>query len=152
MRARAYLGKLNKLESLIENKRAEIERWEAVALDCSVHMDGERVPSSGNKQKMANAVDTYLDLRLGLDEAIRAAELERQEIIHTIEQLPANQYNVLFQIYVRGLQLKQVEMDMGRSHTWVCTTHRKALVSLQKIMDQKEKDNAGQSVQEMRST
>ena len=141
MRARGYLGKLNKLERLIANKQAEVERWESVALDCSVHMDGERVQSSGSKQRMANAVDTYVDLREELNEAIYNAELERQAIISTIELLPVNQYDVLFHIYVRGLQIKQVEMDMNRSHTWVCTTHRKALVNLQKILDEKELGN-----------
>ena len=135
MRARAYLGKLNKLDRLIANKQAEIDRWESVALDCSVHMNGERVQSSGSKQRMANAVENYVDLAEELREAIHSAELERQSIISTIELLPVNQYDVLFRIYVQGLQLKQVEADMNRSHTWVCTTHRKALVNLQKILD-----------------
>lgn len=138
MRARAYLGQLNKLDRIMRNKQADIDRWISVATDCTVHMDGERVQSSGSKQRMASAVETYVDLKAELQKAILDAERQRREIISTIEQLSANQYDVLERIYVRGMQLKQVEVDLGRSHTWVCTTHRKALVNLQKILDQKE--------------
>lgn len=140
MRARAYLGQLNKLDSLIRNKTADIERWESVAVDCTVHMDGERVQSSGSKQRMASAVEMYVDLQAELREDIRRAEIKRREIISTIEQLPTNQYDVLDRIYVRGMQLKHVELELNRSHTWVCTTHRKALVNLQKILDRDEQE------------
>lgn len=138
MKARAYLGQLNKHDMVVRNLTAEIARWESVATDCTVHMDGERVQSCGGKQKMASAVENYVDLKAELEETRRKAERERRKILDTISLLPANQYAVVHAIYARGLQLKQVEAEMQKSHTWVCETHRKALANLQTILDQRK--------------
>lgn len=140
MKARAYLGQLNKLDCVIRNKSAEIEHWQDVAVDCTVHMDGERVHSSGSKQRMESAVVTYSDLQAELAADIKRAQEKKQEIIKTLELLPANQYDVLHRIYVQGMMLKHVVSDLNRSHTWVCDTHRKALRNLQKILDTREQE------------
>ena len=54
--AKKYLSNVSKLDKMIANKMIEKEQWEAVAEGSTAHSEGERVQSSGNPQKMADAV------------------------------------------------------------------------------------------------
>lgn len=140
MDAHAYLGQLNKLDRHVQNTRAEIERWQEVATSCTVEMDGERVQSSGPGRRIENAVVTYIDLQKRLEEQISEAEKKRREIINTLyENLPTDEYDVLYHVYVQGMMLKQVEAEMHRSRSWVSRTHRAAIKSLQRYLDSQEK-------------
>ena len=138
MRAEAYLEQLNKLERLIQNTRSEIEHWKDVATGCTAQMDGERVQSSGSKSKIENAVVSYTDLEARLERQIKNAEEKRREIIRTIyEALPSDQYDVLHHIYVQGMMLKEVEVEMNRSRSWVSKKHRAGMSNLQRYLNAK---------------
>lgn len=106
-----------------------------MAESCTASTDGERVQSTPNKQRMESAVVAYVDLCEELQAEISAANSRRQEIIRTIEQLPVNEYDVIYRRYVLGHQIKQIQGDLDKSHTWICNTHRRGLCELQKILD-----------------
>lgn len=106
-----------------------------MAESCTAITDGERVQSTPNKQRMESAVVAYVDLCEELQAEINAANSKRQEIIRTIEQLPADEYDIIYRRYVLGHQIKQIQGDLGKSHTWTCNTHRRGLCELQKILD-----------------
>lgn len=140
MRAEDYLAQLNKLDRLIFNTMAEIDRWKDIATGCTVQMDGERVQSSGAKSKIENAVVSYADLQKKLEIQVKRAEEKRVEILKTIyEALSADQYDVIYRIYARGMLLKEVESDLKRSKSWVSKNHRSGIVALQKYLDAKER-------------
>ena len=64
-----------------------------------------------------------------------------------IEALPAAEYAVLHCLYVQGLSLQEAADQAGRSYAWAALTHRTALDSLQKILDEEtntERNEHGQ--------
>lgn len=137
MKAKDYLKQLKKQNAIIENYYAELAMWNDVALSITAHSDGERVQSSGSKHKMANAVDSMVDIQTEIKEGLAKAQEIRQEIIHTIEQLNENEYDVLYKIYVLGMLFKEVAASKRKTNNWVTTVHGRALQSVQKILDER---------------
>lgn len=139
MRAETYLKRLEKLDALIENKQAEVERWREVANNTSVNMSGERVGSTGCHDTMERAICTYIDLER---EEIDSLLAERKEILKTIEQLPPMQYRVIFNMYAQYEQfktLKDIAVKYDCSYSTARGTHERALKRLQRILDEREK-------------
>ena len=132
MQAIKYLRQIEKYNRLIENKGIEREQLRSIAYGITAKSDGERVQSSGNQQKMATAIERMVDL----ERQIISFEAAKAEIIGTIEQLEAIEYDVLHKVYVQGYELK--EIDLGRSYSWVKGVHRKAVSHVQRILDDRE--------------
>ena len=139
MNAKDYLQRVRKIDRLIENKIAEAAHWKTVAMGTSTHSEGERVQSSGSKQKMADAVARYVDIESEINEEIDRLANVRREIVLTIEALPVDEYDMLYQVYVNCKELQDVATDMDKSYSWATTIHGRALAHLQKILDEREK-------------
>lgn len=163
MNAKAYLLRLIKIEKMIENKRAEKLYWQGIAY--SVTAGGgtvqikdkngkaivhgvEKVQSSGSQQKMASAVDRYVDIEREIDECTRRLEEERQKIISMIERLDAIPYDILSKMYVgiineedrkrHYMNLQEIADLYGKSYSWADKNHRAAVRELQKILKECE--------------
>ena len=140
MNAKDYLQRVRKIDRLIENKLAEAMHWKTVAMGTSTNSEGERVQSSGSKQKMADAVARYVDIESEINAEIDKLANVRREIVLTIEALPVDEYDMLYQVYVNCKELQDVATDMDKSYSWATTIHGRALAHLQKILDEREKD------------
>lgn len=134
MKAIQFLKQIKKIDNLIENKQAEVQRWKDIATNTAVNMSGERVQSSGSNDTIANAICTYIDLER---EDIHELFKKREEIIKVIEQLNATEYDVLHKIYVQGFTLQELATMKDRSYSWTTTIHGHAIKSVQKILDAK---------------
>ena len=140
MKAKEYLQQIEKLDKLIENKIAEKEHWKSVATSTTTFSEGDRVQSSGSKQKMADAVCRYLQMEEEINAAIDRLIDLRQEVISTIEQLPSvDEYDVLHKVYVQFLTLQEVGSLKDRSYSWATTIHGTGLKHLQTILDERER-------------
>lgn len=135
MRAKEYLLQIRKLDTLITNKQAEVDHWKAVACGTGAWSDGERVQSSGNKQKMASAVEKYIDVQREITADIDRFIDLKQEVIRTIEVLPAAEYDLLHKVYVQGRTLDEVADCNDKSRRWADSVHGRALASLQRVLD-----------------
>ena len=140
MRAKAFLSQLNKLNKLIENKMIEKEQWQAIAKGTGQRTDGERVQSSGNPQKMADAVAIYVDIEAEIDAAIDMYVDKKNHIISVIEQLPVTEYDILHKVYVQGIPLDEVAVAFNKSYSWVTSKHGRALKAVQDILDAGEEN------------
>lgn len=138
MDASCYLKQLEKLDAIIKNKQIEKARWRDIALSITGHSDGERVQSTGSKQKMADAVIEYSDIDAEIEQEISAAKRAEREIIKTIERLSAKEYDILHMIYIQRLTSKEIAAAKGKSTSWVTATHRQALQSVQQILDDRD--------------
>lgn len=130
MKAKEFVKEIKKLDRMIVNKIIEKARWEAIATSTTVQL-GERVQSSSDQHKMERAIIEGLSY----DDEIKALRIKRSEIIHTIEQLNANEYDILHKMYVQNLTFDEVADEYERSYSWCTTLHGKALKSLQDILD-----------------
>lgn len=137
MRAKDYLRQISKLDKLIENKIAEMERWKVIATRTTAYSEGDRVQSSGGKEKMADAVCRYLQVEEEINEAVDRLVDAKREVIRTIERLEVEEYDVLHKLYVQGKTFQEVAEEKAKSYSWVTLKHGRALANLQKILEEK---------------
>ena len=135
MKAKTFVNQIKKMDKLIENKLYEIEHWKSVAMGITSHSGGERVQSSGSKEKMADAVGKYVDMENELNEDIDRMVFKKREVIETIEKLNYTEYDLLHKIYVQNMTFDDVSDVYGKSYSWVTTMHGRALKNLQKVLD-----------------
>ena len=136
--AKKYLEQVKKLDLLIENKLAEKAQWYGIATNTVGSVSGDRVQSSGNPQKMADAVGRYVDMEKDIDRAIDNFVDKKREIISVIEQLPPTEYDLLHKVYVQYKFLQDVATERGKSYGWAATVHGVALKHVQEILNANE--------------
>ena len=139
MKAKTYLLQIQRYDEMINNKLVELQKWRDIATDISVKVSGDKVQTSGNGDKIGNAVSNYVTIEQEINEAVFELAKLRSEIIRTIEVLNVTYYDVLHKIYVQGLQLWEVADIYKKSYSWITTTHSRALKALQAILDEREK-------------
>lgn len=138
MTAKEYCEQLKKIDTIIKNKLIEKKQWLDLALNVTPSMDGERVQSSGNQQKMADAMDNLIDVERQINEYIDELCEKKQDVIKTIEQLPELEYDVLHQIYVQYKSLYEVADDRNITYSWVTSIHGRALKMLDDVLNATE--------------
>lgn len=112
MRAETYLRQIEESECRIENKIAEIQRLEALADDISPHLSEVKVSSTPDPHRAQEVWIRLIDARDELmDEVNELLDLKR-EITQTLEKLPAENYDVLFNIYVLKKPVQRVADEM----------------------------------------
>ena len=132
---------LEKIDALIDNKRAEKELWWCRATSTTSVLTADKVQSSSSQQKMADAALVHLDKGAEVDELLAKLEATRQEIIRTIEELNATEYNLLHKVYVQKWSLKEFAAQQRQSYSWATTVHGRALQHLQKILNERDNDD-----------
>ena len=138
MTAKEYMRQLQKLDTIIENKLQEKARWMEIAKGTgSSFSSSERVQSSGNQQKMQDAVIKYIGLEEEIDKYIDKLVDRRHEIISTIEELNATEYDLLHKVYVQYYTLQEVAMLKDKSYSWVTTVHGRALQHVQELLNKR---------------
>jgi len=150
--AKYFLKQVQKLDGLIENKRAERDYWLSLATSTTAGAapeTGVRVQSSGSKQQMADAVDRSVDIGTELDKDLARLFEARRQIIRVIEQLPTMEYELLHTMYVGKVildkktgqsriiykSLKEAAEDAEKSESWARGVHGRALLNVQRIID-----------------
>lgn len=138
--AKEYLQQIRKIERLIYNKTVEKKHWEQLTMELATNitanMGGERVQSSGSKQRMADTVDSGLDRVRRIQQRINELQAELDAIIAVIEMLPSDQYDILHKVYVQYMSLKEVAATGDKSYSWVATNHGIALKMVSDILKQ----------------
>lgn len=134
MTAEKYLEQIGKIDSVIINKLNDYRRWVEIAEGIGGFSVGERVQTSRNLHRGADAIGNYIDI----ESEIKALREERQRIIDTIEMLPCDEYKVIYKIYVEGYMLKEIPSLLNMSYDWAKQTKRDGMQRIQDILDKKE--------------
>lgn len=137
MKAKDFLGKVRKIDRIIENKMIEKAQWKSIALGSTSNMDGERVQGSGNQQKMSDAIDRYVDLEKEIDRYIDDLISKKRDVISVIECLPVDEYDLLHKMYVQLKDLDAAAAMCDKSYSWATTVHGRALKNVQRILDER---------------
>ena len=133
MRAEEYLEQIKKLDMLISNKTRERKRWAEIADGMGSFSTDEKVKSTHNPQKTANAIITYCDI----DREIAELERKRNAIIKTIERLPPDEYTVIYENYVQLSTIQEIASLCDKSYEWVKKRKRRGLMLIQVMLDAK---------------
>lgn len=148
MNAKEFLNQLKKIDKMIENKLIEKEQWRSIALGVvhtgkDVKINGkihamDKVQASGNPQKMADAINRYIDIEEEINSCIdRLVDIKR-DVLSVIEQLNSVEYDILHKVYVQYLTLYDVSDIYDKTYSWVTTIHGKAIKSVQRILTERE--------------
>ena len=137
-KAKEFLRQLKKLDKMIENKLIEKEQWKAIATGTTAQIGGERVQTSGSQQRMADAVDKYIDIEKDIDEFIDKLIYAKKDVFEVIEKLNATEYDILHKVYVQFRTLDDVADVYGKTYSWATTVHGRALKKVQRILDERE--------------
>lgn len=148
MKAKEFLKQVLKLDKLIENKLIEREQWKSIAMGTTsggadVMVNGvahkmDRVQSSGNPQKMADAVARYVDLEAEIDAVIDELIDTKKDVIAVIERLAPIEYDILHKMYIQHNTLDETAELCNKSYSWAKTVHGIALKNVQRILDERE--------------
>lgn len=138
MKAQHYLQQIRKLDLMIANKLAEREQWLNIATGITAKMGGDRVQASGSQQKMADAVDKYIDIEAEIDATVDKLVDTKRDVIGVIEQLNATEYDLLHKIYVQYKTFGELAVEYDKSYSWITTVHGRALKNVQNIIDARE--------------
>ena len=136
MTADQYLSRVKKIDAMIRNKLRERAHWKEVAEGYGGASVGERVQSSHNPQRGADAICNYVDI----EREIETLKRERREIILTIERLPSTEYDLIYKLYVLGYSMKEIAYTFGKSYDWVKVKKRHALQLVQGMIDDEGKE------------
>lgn len=139
MRAKEYLQQIEKLDLMIKNKLIEQKQLFDMATDTTVSLHGERVQSSGSKQRMEDTIVSMIALEEEINERIDKLVDMKRDVISVIEQLNAVEYDLLHKVYVQYIPLYDMPDKCGKSYSWVTTIHGRALKNVQRILDERER-------------
>lgn len=137
MNAKEFLKQYKKWDKLIENKLIEIRRWREVAENTTTGMDGDRVQSSHNPNKIADAIGKYIDLEREIREDIEKLIDAKKDVVSLIERLEATEYDVLHKIYIQGLSFWDVADKYERTYSWATTVHGQAVKHVQDLLNER---------------
>ena len=153
--ARDFLLQIQRCDRLVENKLAEAAQWKALALNtvsAPPPDTGVRVQSSGNQQKMAAAIERYVEIEKEIDGYIDRLDAARREVSKVIEQLDTVQYDVLHKMYVgvvdkddpmrrtKYMTLNEVAEKYDKSYSWAKGKRGQALKNVQRMLDARAND------------
>lgn len=122
----------------LECKLEERQFWHDLSLSITGQMGGERVQSSGSKDKMAQARDVCIGMEDDILTQVKTLASKQKEVTGVLDQLDnPTEYKLLHQKYIQFKQLKTIAENFHADYTWATTVHGRALKSIQKILEEK---------------
>lgn len=120
-----------KLECKLEERRF----WHDLSLSITGQMGGERVQSSGSKDKMAQARDVCIGMEDDILTQVKTLASKQKEVTGVLDQLDnPTEYKLLHQKYIQFKQLKEIANNFKSDYTWATTVHGRALKSIAAIL------------------
>lgn len=138
-KARDFLERVEKTEILIQNKIAEKEQWQALALATTSRLSEDKVQSTPNPQRKNEAMDKALDIETEINRLIDRLVYEKREVARMIEQLPAIEYDTLHRMYLQNYKLKDIARHRKMNYDWAKNMHYRALVHLQELLNKEKR-------------
>ena len=108
MTTREYLSQIRRYDKMIANKREEILNLRSIVFGTGMQMCGERVQSSGDKDKLGSFMSKIVDT----EREMEALVSKRWGIVQEIESLEnTDEYNVLAKKYILQKGIKEIAVE-----------------------------------------
>ena len=132
MTTKEYLNQIGKLTFMIEAKFEELYRLQTLACRVTVATDGERVKSSPDPDRMADAVEKIMKCEEELNVLIKRTVNQRSQIIKMIDALDnPNSHKILTLRYVQELTDKEIASKMNIAPSHVYKVQKTALIEFE---------------------
>ena len=120
----------------MECKLAERQQWHDLSLSITGQMGGERVQSSGDKDKMAKARDKCVDMEGEILDQVYQLASKQKEVARVLDQLTSPiHYKLLHMKYLQLIELDEIADKCRMEYTNVTTTHGRALKQIEKLLN-----------------
>ena len=87
---------------------------------------------------MADSIIKTLEVQQEINSHVKVLCELRKEVISVIEQLDADEYDLLHKVYVQYYTLKEVQYMKKRSYSSITSLHGRALNNVLKILERKK--------------
>ncbi len=137
MTAEEYLEQIKMIDAIVKSKWQDYQYWVEIANGLGGFSVEERVQTTKNPQRGTDAILKYI----GIEDEIKKLLMRRQDIINTIQQLPYNEYRVLYVLFVEtkkngdDYMLKELPSMFHKSYDWCKKKKRRGLDLVQNILD-----------------
>lgn len=128
MDTKQYLGQIERLDKMIQNKLSEIYQLKTMACSITVSNENERVQTSSDKDRLGSTVAKIVDIEKETDRLVDSFIDKRNHIIGQIDGLDnMDYYNVLSMRYVGRNTFEEIANKTNWSIRKVFSIHGKAL-------------------------
>ena len=128
MTTKEYLNQIRKLTFMIDAKLDEIYRLRTLACRMTVSTEGERVKSSPDPDRLADAVSKIIEREDELNLLVKRYMKQRSQIIEMIDELEnPNSHKILTLRYVQELSDKEISVKMNIAPNHVYKVQKIAL-------------------------
>ena len=135
-KAQVFLESFEMNKVKMECKLEERGFWHDLSLCITGQMGGERVQSSGAKDKMAQARAVCADMEDDILSAVQTLASNSKEVTGVLDQLDnPTEYKVLHQKYMQFKDFNTIAANFNSDYTWATTCHGRALKSVEKILN-----------------
>lgn len=142
MKAKIYLKKIEKMEIKLKKMDEDIERLNALATRTTSALGGDRVQTSGSKDRMADCTVKMADLRNRINKEWDMLIDYKEEAWKILEQCDPECIALISEKYFQFKSWEEIAVDMNYTYQWVSGgLHQKALAQVQRALDEREVEN-----------
>lgn len=132
MTTKEYLNQIRKLTFMIDAKLDEIYRLRTLACRMTVSTEGERVKSSPDQDRLADAVAKIIEREDELNILVKRYMKQRSQIIEMIDGLDnPNSHKILTLRYVQEKSDKEIAAKMNIAPSHVYKVQKIALIEFE---------------------
>lgn len=136
MDAREYLEDIQKADSVIQNKLAEVQQLRCLALSVTAPIGGEGVQGTKETDRMGKAIAKIVDLENEINADIDKFIHMKRERTALIQRIPKQlQYDIIHGHYVQYKSLVDIAKEKGYTYAWILEVHAKALQTVQGLIE-----------------
>lgn len=134
MTTKEYLGQIERLDKMIENKLNEIYRLKQMAFNITSRCDRERVQSGSSHDKIGDGIAQLVDLESETDALVESYVNKRRMIVGQIDKINnMRYYAVLTDRFVNKMEFKEIFLKMGISERTLTSIYGNALKEFEKM-------------------
>lgn len=148
MKAKAYLERIELMDTRINTRLEELGMLYALATKTTSVLGGDRVQSSGSQQKMADCVTKIVDAKAEINADIDRFVSYKQKALRIMDKYcDPDCINLLYSRYFQYKAWEQIAVELKYTYKWVSGgLHQRALAQMQKGLDEN-----GESIQSNKS-
>lgn len=138
MTTKEYLSLIRRYDKMIANKREEILNLRSMVYGTSALIGGDRVQSSGDKDKLGSFMSKIVDTEREMEVIVS----KRWEIVQEIESLDdTDEYNILAKRYILKKNVKEIASEERETERHVFRLISKAMINFEKKYGKKYAEN-----------
>lgn len=136
MEAKQFLKQYQNILTDIRNLEAQKQELENLATGITVSTDGERIQSSGRKDRIAELAVMIADAERDIVERRTQAFHKLREIEEVIRQIPhERQQRILHMRYIERKKWEEIAVSLGTDYRWTLRLHGRALRKVNEIIN-----------------